>query len=156
MKGSGMAWLRNVLASPAHDHCDLWPFSQNGRGYGQVRLDGRLYGAHRLSLTLAKGEPADGLCEAAHDPAVCNNRLCCNPKHLRWASHAENIADKEISDTTLVGEAHQNARLTEADVLEIRASDASHATLARKFDVSIGAVSHVRKGTTWRHVEGPK
>jgi hypothetical protein len=44
--------------------------------------------AHRVSLFLATGEDHPEL-EPDH---LCNVKLCVNPAHLEWTTHAENMA----------------------------------------------------------------
>jgi hypothetical protein len=55
--------------------------------------------AHRYVLTLTAGPPPFPRAVAAHAPLVCHNPACVNPRHLRWASQAENAADMKIDGT---------------------------------------------------------
>lgn len=67
-----------------------------GRGYGQIRDDymaqggtGKLLKTHRLALKLwtKRDEPAMDACH------TCDNSVCCNPTHLFWGTHRENMRD---------------------------------------------------------------
>lgn len=49
-----------------------------------------------------------------------NNGLNNRVGNLRWATEAENAADRIRHGTTLRGERHPNAKLTDVDVWEIR------------------------------------
>ena len=60
---------------------------------------GQFVYAHRWVLELAVGPPPFDRAEAAHAPLICNNPSCVSPKHLRWATHAENMADTVIDGT---------------------------------------------------------
>jgi hypothetical protein len=50
------------------------------------------------------------------------------------------------------GELDGNAKLTEADVLAIRASSDSGPVLARRFGVSRTTISEIRLRKTWQHI----
>lgn len=50
---------------------------------------GRLLLAHRAALMLATGEDRPNH-EACHS---CDNPICCNPAHLFWGTHRENLHD---------------------------------------------------------------
>ena len=52
------------------------------------------------------------------------------------------------------GEAHYRARLTEADVLTIRASSDSDSALAKRYRVNKGTVIWARSGRSWAHLSG--
>ena len=58
--------------------CRLWLGSVNSKGYGRVRVQGKLCLAHRVAYELSKGEIPPG----ARVLRICNNKLCCNPIHM--------------------------------------------------------------------------
>lgn len=58
--------------------CWLWTASQNGRGYGQIRVSGRLLYAHRVAYELEVGPIPEGL-TIDH---LCRNPSCVRPDHL--------------------------------------------------------------------------
>lgn len=83
-----------VDSSGGPDACWPWTGAKSQKTsacYGVIREggSGRMLLAHRVALFLTTGEmPAD--LDACHK---CDNPICCNPAHLTWASHRENMRD---------------------------------------------------------------
>ena len=67
--------------------CLEWTGSNNGSGYGEVRVGGRKHYAHRLAYEAKVGPIADGQV-IDH---LCRNRACINPLHLEATTHSVNI-----------------------------------------------------------------
>lgn len=104
--GDAMTRIRSFLLYAANyrgDDCLEWPYARGTNGYGHVHVDGITTTAHRVVLTLHRGDPPDPTLEAVHAPIVCHNPGCVNPRHLRWATHAENMADTIIDGTNTGG-----------------------------------------------------
>lgn len=72
------------------DSCWLWTASKSPRGYGQIRIGGRLVAAHRYSWELVNGPIPPGLL-ADH---LCHVRNCVNPSHLRLVTPKQNQENK--------------------------------------------------------------
>jgi hypothetical protein len=84
------SFVSEALASDTQE-CITWPFGAWDNGYGYTDYYGKRTGAHRLVCKLAHGEPPDPKMHAAH---LCpGNRKCINPKHVRWATPAQNSLD---------------------------------------------------------------
>jgi hypothetical protein len=69
------------------DGCWIWEGSQNGRGYGQITVYGKLWKVHRLSYETWIGPIPEGL-TIDH---LCRQKLCCNPTHLEAVPLPENL-----------------------------------------------------------------
>ena len=151
-RGEVQEWLRSA-ASFDGDACLLWPFkSVSGSGYPSVRTTGRrMDGAHRVVCATAYG-PGAGM-ECAHN---CGNKMCCNPRHLRWATHRENERDKTEHGTTNAGARNGSAKLTEEAVVAVREQYLRGRTgsdLARAYGVTASCISHIVNGRNWSCLE---
>ena len=69
--------------------CHEWCGVVNSRGYGQLRMDGKLDYAHRIAWRLRRGNIPEGLRVLHH----CDNTLCVNPAHLFVGTQLDNIRD---------------------------------------------------------------
>lgn len=133
------------------DECLIWPFARNAAGYAVATLNGVSSGAYRHICLLAHGEPPSDQHHAAH---TCGNGLggCVNPKHLRWATPSENNQDKFVHGTIKLGQDHPMAKLSENDVLKIRASSKTGRALARDYGVTPSEISAIRRQRVWTHI----
>lgn len=143
-------WIQSVALPYASDDCLIWPFHRNARGYATYTTNGRPHIASRIICELAHGRaPANGMV-AAH---YCNNGHlgCVSPNHLRWATASENEIDKVANGTSNRGERHGMAKLTEADVLQIRqlAGSATYVEIAEEFGVSAWTVGDIVRRKLW-------
>ena len=134
------------------DGCWAWSGSRSPAGYGRIWLGhgAKAPGhAHRVSYELHNGPIPDG----AVVMHTCDNPECCNPEHLTLGSHGDNSQDKVAKRRHYYGEAHRSAKLTEQQVLYIRAAkEKTNADICREFGISSSVVSNIRKGKTWRHL----
>ena len=149
--GEPLKWLRS---HPDHEGegCLIWPFSRFANGYGFVTVDGVVTNASRAMCAAAHGEPPDDAPFALHS---CGNGAvgCVHPQHLRWGTQDENMKDSVADGTRSRGEDQHASKLTEAAVLEIRASKARLVDLAAKFSVHPETISRVRKRQAWAWLE---
>jgi hypothetical protein len=145
--GAPLEWI-GAHSSCGSDECLPWPFCVTPKGYGQVRIGGRLDGAHRVMCGLVYGPAPSGM-EVAHS---CGNRACCNPRHLRYATSSENKQDKLLHGTHQGGERNPRSKLTAAAVRDIRTRRAcgeARSVLAAEYGVSPAAVRQIDIGRTW-------
>ncbi len=76
----------HVIKGP---NCWAWDGMKDDHGYGKMRWGKRETKAHRVSFEIHFGPIPKGLI-VIH---ACDNPECCNPEHLRAATHQENITD---------------------------------------------------------------
>lgn len=141
-----------LAASYVGDECLIWPHAKNRFGYGQVEIDGHRHVPHRLVLERTQGPPPSLQHWAAHQPVICHNRLCCNPRHLRWATRRENEGDKVLDGTHQFGERNNQARLKTDQVFAIRADPRPQRVIAAEYDIRQQTVSRIKRGAAWAHL----
>jgi hypothetical protein len=84
--------------------CWVWKAATTGKGYGYVRLGGRMKRAHRIAWEWANGPIPDDL-ELDHR---CRRRACVRPSHLRAVTRRVNL----LAGDTIVA---RNARKLRCD-----------------------------------------
>lgn len=148
-RGSGLDWIKQHKNHDS-DECLPWPFGRKG-AYGEVTLDGKPMRASRAMCLMAHGKPPTEKPEAAHS---CGNAICANPRHLRWASPAENTSDKWAHGTMLVGEQCNGAKLTTAEILKIRrlSGRLTQKKIGERFGVSQPNISAIVNQKRWKHI----
>jgi hypothetical protein len=110
--------------------------------------------AHRVAWIATNGPIPPGaiVCHA------CDNPPCCNPGHLWLGRDADNNADKEAKGrgNHPRGSSHGRAKLTEAQIREIRARYAHGAVtqtmLAKEYGVIQITISRIIRREIWPHV----
>lgn len=132
------------------DECLIWPFARNAQGYARHRVNGRVTSAPRVVCELTSGTAPTTEHVCAH--SCGNGHLgCVNPKHLRWATHKENNADKFTHGTIARGERNGNVKMSEETARSVRAiiGTMSQREIAALFGVSRSAVRDVKLGRSW-------
>ena len=134
------------LAEPDANGCIVWTGALFGdRGYGAFWLRGKTIGAHRAAYMFARGDIPDGML-VRHK---CDNRPCVNIDHLELGTHADNARDAVERGRKPMGEHSVMAKLTDAQVAEIRALLAegrlTQGEIARRYGVTqtwVWAIAH--------------
>ncbi len=146
-----------------------WPYTgakdENGYGVFSMKpfVPKRIL-AHRMMIFIQTGtDPKEMI--GCH---YCNNPACLrlHPKHLYIGTHKDNQVDRMRSGTahklvnpdytTIMGEKHYLAKLTEEKVREIRIRHAAggmyFTDLAREYGVAQNAIIMAVKRKSWKHV----
>jgi HNH endonuclease len=146
---------RNTACLPDLPGCWLWTGSCLPNGYGLISVQGTYRLAHRQSYETFVGPIPPGLCVLHH----CDTPSCVRPDHLFLGTTADNYWDsaRKGRATRLRGSRHQNAKLTEADVREIRQLAVNGGrgivtALANRFHVGYRTIGRVIQRTRWGHL----
>lgn len=140
------------------DTCWLWTGTVNMGGYGRLmRAVGekpRLILAHRASYELHVGPiPVDRY--VLHK---CDTPACVRPDHLWLGTYKDNRADAAAKGRLPRGERANNAKLTEAQVLEIwhtyKPYKVTAKAFAERFGVNRNAIRDIMNGRCWKHLTG--
>lgn len=124
-----------------------------GRGHGQLRINqprSTPY-THRIAWELSRG-PIPEKMLVLHS---CDNPPCCRPDHLFLGTNADNTHDAIAKGRLACGSRHYLARVTEAQVVEIRelaAAGTTRAELASRFGLGYGGIRSILERKSWKHV----
>jgi len=126
--------------------CIEWTGAKRRGGYGELRLHGKLFGAHRFAWELANGPIPNAL----HVCHRCDNPLCVNPAHLFVGSDADNKADMRRKGRQPFGERNGMCKLSTDVVDEIRRAyedgNVSQSALGRKYGIAQSHVGRLVRG----------
>lgn len=138
--------------------CWLWQGAViKSTGYGRFGVCGGVVEyAHRAAWMFFKG-PIPSEMFVCH---TCDVRECVNPDHLFIGTAKDNMRDASRKgrcvlptiEQRLRGEDQPMAKLSNAQVIEIRGSSETVRVLSKKYGVSIGAISQVKNFKTYRSV----
>ena len=133
---------------------DCWEYTGGKlRDYGGHVIPSGTFLSHRLAYFI-KHNVDPGKMLVCH---TCDNPPCCNPAHLWLGTVGDNnrdmVAKGRHGKGGARGEKHPNAKLTEQDVREIRASDKSTNELVKQYSAKRQTIREAQLRVTWKHVK---
>jgi hypothetical protein len=164
-------WAKVNKDGPTMPHmetpCWVWTANKHEDGYGRMNVGGKVLTAHRIAWTLQFGDIPSRLCVMHR----CDNPACCRVDHLMLGTHKENMRDMENKgrqargdkngsrlhpESRPRGEASRRAKLTAAQVAEIRSAYAAggihQRRLAAQFEVGETLISNIINRKIWKHI----
>ena len=146
------------------ESCWMWCAGVDKDGYGRFRLGKQKARANRVAYELYVGPIQPGMV-VRHK---CDTPRCVNPSHLELGTSADNTNDCVVRGRhpsgpgiyagrrSYKGEAGPAAKISEADAIKIIADQRRHADIAADYGLTRAAVSHIKRGFTWAHLDRPK
>jgi len=126
-------------------------------GYGAVGVLGTSMKAHRVAWMIHHNCSVPEGKDILHSCVA--SRTCCNPAHLRPGTDLENRRDAmnqgRAKYVNVKGSDHGRSKLTDADVIKIRALSASGVTnkkIGPMFGVTPSMVSYIKNRRNWNHL----
>jgi hypothetical protein len=116
--------------------------------YRRINGKQKIYKEHRLVYEQHNGTIPQGLL-VRH---ACDNPSCINPNHLLMGTARDNSNDKVQRKRHAYGMTHPRHKLTEQDVLNIRASDRTDKELANAYNIDRSTIRKIKLKRTWKHI----
>ena len=144
-------WAKVSIRTNHPDACWEWTAATDQDGYG---VFGHGWGKYGWGRRFVVSRVAAHICGLGVGPSVavlhrCDNRRCCNPRHLFLGSQSDNISDMISKGRKYIAFGADNPanKLSSSDVSEIKARTHERASvLAAAFGVSRTTIYRVRKG----------
>ena len=137
--------LEYIMPEP-NTGCWIWMGSVTQTGYGQIKIKGKQFLAHRLVYeTFTKN--IIGSLQACHH---CDNPICVNPDHIFLGTFMDNMADKVKKNrhSKLFGPDNGNTKLDATQIKAIKAAcdfGFRQASIAKYFGISQVRVSQIHR-----------
>jgi hypothetical protein len=146
----------------SENDCWNWIAGVDTPGYGGFKYNGKKISSHVMAWILTNGEVPNKLW-VLH---ICDNRLCCNPRHLFLGTQLDNNRDmfkkgravnalKLNPELSSCGESCYLAKLTNHQVFEIRNlldKGISGAEIGRMYGVHKSTISDIKRRKSWKYI----
>jgi len=149
-------WSKVDVGGPSA--CWTWRGAKSKTGsYGNFFVGGKYASAHRVAYEIFHCEEIGDAWACHH----CDNKECVNPLHLYLGDIRTNTSDAKERGSFIVpsrdhhGERNPNHKLRAEQVAQIKRlilSGISNVEIGRRFGVSDGMISHIRRGKSWAHI----
>lgn len=138
------------------DGCWEWVGNKHQQGYGLMGDSnrGKTLKSHRISWEIHNGPIPEKMC-VLHK---CDNTSCVNPNHLFLGTQQDNITDMVSKGRQrtgrMMGSTNPISKLTEAQVLEIRAlvGTMTQKAISSLYSVGEMTISRVVNRKLWGHI----
>lgn len=134
------------------DECWNWTRSLRN-GYGHHSVNKKDVYAHRYAWHLSTGESVSGRMNIIMHK--CNNKLCCNPKHLELGTPKQNSNDAYRDGLSKSGMSHPSTKISSDVVAKIRADNRPQTILAKLYGVSQPHISSIKRNAARRYDGDP-
>lgn len=127
--------------------CILWEGFWKESGHGRIMINRKPFPVHRLAWIRDFGPIPDGMfvCHKCDTPA------CVNTNHLFLGTVADNSRDMVNKRRSTHGSKNPMAKLTYAQVNEIKRMTGRHKDIAKIYGVCRQTISNIKSGLRWRY-----
>jgi hypothetical protein len=141
------------------DECWPWKSTQTESGYGRTWINDKGYYAHRVIFNLANPGMIE-LKAPTNKKArgflmhLCDNRICCNPSHLRVANLRENNLDMHQKGRVkhkTGGDHHRSVFTNEQidEIMSLRNNGMSMSMIAEKMAAKLATIKSLIRRKTY-------
>ena len=158
-------FFSRISTIPTDQGCLEWMAGKFPGGYGSFCIVGKDFSAHRIAYFMANSEDPGNLL-IRHS---CHNPSCCNPVHLSIGTYQDNTDDmvragranppkgdshwsRNKPELVSRGEYHNMSKLTELQVISIRADTRLHREIAIDYGVRQPLISKIKSRKRWAHI----
>lgn len=154
-----MSFWNKVAITANDDLCWEWQGALGNNGYGNKMWNGQYRKAHQIAWMYPDYVIPDGMI-ICHS---CDNRKCCNPKHLFLGTYQDNTDDMIAKGRQAIGDKVSNKgekagmhKLTNEQVIYIREryakGDISQKDLAKEMGMSKSMIGYIVNRNAWKHI----